>query len=40
MTWSIYYMTLHQDVQDKVVSEIKDVLGDDEFSYAAWEKLT
>ena len=34
LTWAFYFLATHEDAQEKVVNEIKDVLGDDDVTGA------
>ena len=40
LTWAIYFIATHPDVQDKLYKELNDILGDEPLSFDAVNKLT
>ena len=39
MTWVVYFLATHEDVQERVYEEIKDLLGDEHMVPSAMSKL-
>ena len=40
LTWILYYLTIHPKIQDKVVKELEEVLGDEDVSKESIKHLT
>ena len=40
LTWGVYFLAEHQDVQAKVVEELQEVLGDEEITFESVKQLS
>ena len=40
LTWMIYYLTIHPAIQDKVTTELQNILGDKDITEDAIKSLT
>ena len=40
LTWAMYFLASHDDVQERVIEEIKTVLGDEPITFDAVNQLT
>ena len=40
LTWMLYYLTIHPDIQEKVQEELESVLGENDLNEETIKKLT